>query len=449
MNIKQTLKRIPRSPLFFAGFFIAIFAAGLQAPPVSAYCVDGQTNYDAGNRHACWRDNYRNLESQGKTKGVGEEQYYQMVESCYNSTPLGSRGGVNNARCANAAMNCIQWSTEPNRCSDGRYTNAIVDECNAGKLTSNTGCGPIEDANAHYLEEQRKRAEDELVKTCNTPDPLKKNVDEAACRALASSVAAACAGQKDRFGYVSNPAAYQQCMDRNIISKSPDKVSCEKRGGRWLDADAGGVSKGCHLYSDLTNSEACTAGGGKFVVVGKNNGQDTWGCIDPKSKQAQCIDQKGQWNGTTCMDTEEACKLRDPKNTWDQTTDPKTGQVIHKCSDGGGGLTNADGSNTGTGTITQAGKCGQARTNLIGCTGTGVQAIGDVLRQIITILSILIGIAAVGGIAYAAVQYASATDNSTQTKNAIDLIRNIVIGILVYGFMVAIINWLIPGGVIG
>lgn len=96
-----------------------------------------------------------------------------------------------------------------------------------------------------------------------------------------------------------------------------------------------------------------------------------------------------------------------------------------------------------------AGVCGQARTNLVTCQGEGVGAIGDVLKTILFILTILIGIVAVGGIVYGAILYSSAEDNSGQVSKAKGIIRDVAIGLALYGFMVAIINWLVPGGVIG
>lgn len=94
--------------------------------------------------------------------------------------------------------------------------------------------------------------------------------------------------------------------------------------------------------------------------------------------------------------------------------------------------------------------CGGTKTQLIACDGeAGVAAIGDLIRIAVTVLTVLIGIVATGGIAYAAILYASARDNQSKVSEALTIIRNIVIGIALYGFMVAIINWLIPGGVIG
>lgn len=100
--------------------------------------------------------------------------------------------------------------------------------------------------------------------------------------------------------------------------------------------------------------------------------------------------------------------------------------------------------NGGTGT-----NCGESETVLISCQGKGIQALGDVLRIIISVLTTLIGILAVGGLAWASVLYAKAEDNASNTAQAKEIIRNVAIGILVYGFLIAIVNWLVPGGVIG
>jgi hypothetical protein len=95
-------------------------------------------------------------------------------------------------------------------------------------------------------------------------------------------------------------------------------------------------------------------------------------------------------------------------------------------------------------------KCGGAKTEFISCNeDAGIGAIGTLIRYAVIGLTILIGIVAVGGITYAAILYASSRDNAAQTQQAIGIIRNIVIGLAMYGFTVAIINWLIPGGVIG
>lgn len=97
-----------------------------------------------------------------------------------------------------------------------------------------------------------------------------------------------------------------------------------------------------------------------------------------------------------------------------------------------------------------AAECGGTQTQLISCnSAAGVGTIGDLIRIAVSVMTVIIGIVATGGLAYAALLYASAQDNQNKVSESITIIRNIVIGLLLYGFMVAIVNWLIPGGVIG
>lgn len=94
--------------------------------------------------------------------------------------------------------------------------------------------------------------------------------------------------------------------------------------------------------------------------------------------------------------------------------------------------------------------CGGTKTQFIACdSDSGVGAINDLIRIAVIVLSTLIGIAAVGGLVYGAVLYTSARDNQGQVESALTIIRNIVIGLMLYGFTLAILNWLLPGSVIG
>lgn len=95
-------------------------------------------------------------------------------------------------------------------------------------------------------------------------------------------------------------------------------------------------------------------------------------------------------------------------------------------------------------------KCGDTTTQIIKCNDkTGIAAIGDLIKLAIFVMTILIGIVATGGLAYAGIIYASAQDDQSKVSEAKNMIRNVVIGLVLYGFTIAIINWLLPGGVIG
>ena len=58
-----------------------------------------------------------------------------------------------------------------------------------------------------------------------------------------------------------------------------------------------------------------------------------------------------------------------------------------------------------------------------------------------------IGILAVFGLVISGIQYAAAQDNPQAVSGAKTRIYNIVIGIFIYVFMFAILQWLIPGGI--
>lgn len=62
------------------------------------------------------------------------------------------------------------------------------------------------------------------------------------------------------------------------------------------------------------------------------------------------------------------------------------------------------------------------------------------------ILTAGVGIVAVGAIAYAGFLYTTAQGSAEQTKKAIEVIRNAVIGLLLFAGMFAIVNFLVPGG---
>lgn len=110
------------------------------------------------------------------------------------------------------------------------------------------------------------------------------------------------------------------------------------------------------------------------------------------------------------------------------------------------------GNNSGTNNGSTGGndKCGGAKTEIVSCDeDAGLGAIASLIKTVIMIVTILIGIVATGGITYAAILYASARDNKGQVEQAMTIIRNVVIGLILYGFSIALINWLVPGGVIG
>lgn len=104
---------------------------------------------------------------------------------------------------------------------------------------------------------------------------------------------------------------------------------------------------------------------------------------------------------------------------------------------------NAEGSGGGEG------ECAGEKTDFFACDAEGGDAVTAVLKMILLIMSVGVGIVAVGGLVYGAILYTSAQDSQDQIRKAIGIIRGVVIGLVLYVFMVAIINFLVPGGVFG
>lgn len=94
-----------------------------------------------------------------------------------------------------------------------------------------------------------------------------------------------------------------------------------------------------------------------------------------------------------------------------------------------------------------AGSCGGAETAVISCDGTGSTAIIDIIKQVIKILTAGIGVAAFGAVVYGAFLYTTSEGSPDKVKKAREVWTNTVIGLLIFAFMVAITNFIIPGGV--
>ena len=73
----------------------------------------------------------------------------------------------------------------------------------------------------------------------------------------------------------------------------------------------------------------------------------------------------------------------------------------------------------------------------------------SILLFALNILTILVGIAAIGALIYAGILYASAGGNASQISTAKDYIKNTVIGLICFAGMLLAMSFLIPGGVVG
>lgn len=100
-----------------------------------------------------------------------------------------------------------------------------------------------------------------------------------------------------------------------------------------------------------------------------------------------------------------------------------------------------------------ANSCGGVQTSIISCDQSGSGSNGGtdtglwyILILVINILTAGVGVLALAGIVYGAVLYTSAGGNSEQVKKAMGIFTNVVIGVVAFGGMYALLNFLIPGG---
>ncbi|MDN5275205.1 MAG: hypothetical protein JWP06_1106 [Candidatus Saccharibacteria bacterium] len=98
--------------------------------------------------------------------------------------------------------------------------------------------------------------------------------------------------------------------------------------------------------------------------------------------------------------------------------------------------------------------CAGVKTSIISCTQKGGKnstskdsGIWGILLLVLNIMTAGVGIAAVGGIVYAAILYTTASDRAEQVKKAKDIIQNVAIGLAAYAGMYLLLNFLVPGGI--
>lgn len=83
-------------------------------------------------------------------------------------------------------------------------------------------------------------------------------------------------------------------------------------------------------------------------------------------------------------------------------------------------------------------------------TGDGAEAcnsfIAKYVNPAVIALTALVGIAAVASIIVAGIQYASSADDSGAVTKAKQRIFNTILGLVAYIFLLAFLNYLVPGG---
>lgn len=99
-------------------------------------------------------------------------------------------------------------------------------------------------------------------------------------------------------------------------------------------------------------------------------------------------------------------------------------------------------------------QCGGVQTAIISCdqsnknaTDTKETGLWGLLILTVNILIAGVGVLALAGIVYGAILYTSAGGSTEQIMKARTIFTNVVIGVIAFGGMYVLLNFLVPGGV--
>lgn len=97
----------------------------------------------------------------------------------------------------------------------------------------------------------------------------------------------------------------------------------------------------------------------------------------------------------------------------------------------------------GDGLVTSVLPCNNGSSSSGNIEDTGLWGL---LMTVINIMSIGVGVLAVGGIVYGSIMYTSAGGSPEKSKKARLMITNVIVGLVLYALMFALLNFLVPGG---
>lgn len=237
-----------------------------------------------------------------------------------------------------------------------------------------------------------------------------------------------CKGEDCIIGFICSDKYYDPTEAQPDPSRDAKK-DCLDKGGDWA-TPASGNGGTCK------NTEASCKSEGKMFSAGQCVTDAAAACTAQFPSKKNPLDPRS-------VDTNKAARDACIAGAAGNSCEAQPTQVLKDACEKG--VKSKQNQNASSG---DAGTCGKAKTNIVTCNGSGTSALGDVLKIILFILTVIIGIVATGGIVYGAILYASAQDNAGQVSQAKTIIRDVIIGIILYGFMVAIVNWLVPGGII-
>lgn len=125
------------------------------------------------------------------------------------------------------------------------------------------------------------------------------------------------------------------------------------------------------------------------------------------------------------------------------------GRADTTCADRGPGwreFSDASGPMSTGGNTNEDGQSCGVDTTILGCSGAGSNPIISAFVEIFEFIAAGVGILTIGGIIFGGIRYATANGNTSQAEQGVSIITNAVIGLLLFIFMYALLNFLVPGG---
>lgn len=103
---------------------------------------------------------------------------------------------------------------------------------------------------------------------------------------------------------------------------------------------------------------------------------------------------------------------------------------------------------TNTGGTNSGGDTADKTSFSFGTCGKKDVGIDCLVVELLRFLSIAVGIAVVAGITFGGITYSTSRGNPGQAQKGVTIITNSILGLVLYFLMFAIVNFLIPGGIL-
>ncbi len=383
---------------FFYGFFTS-------TPIYAATCdKDDQiiTAPTDSNGNNCFDSIYSEITEQYESS-LSLDDFTSAIQACESTSGdilADYHHATNQGNCANAMLSCFHAVVDTRACVDKEALSYVASCSNNGVVGYGGDCGldqAIDVANRNNPGDGPDDFDDNnAIMEARRDDFLA--TQKAKCQEAAAS----------QTTPSSRLTAQTDCENQNedLFNECYSKL----QGDNAYISNTQVASLNDCIIRGAKNADQCGRLGGKWSTDGQPDGQGV--CVNPT--------QNGQ-EGTTEDDESPDKEAECPK-------------------------TDADDNCVGIKSVSN--RCGEANVNILACGSAGGNvALNNILKIGVIILSIIVGIAAVGGLAWASILYSKAEENEGSVSEAKTLIQNIVVGLILYVLLVALINWLVPGGV--